>query len=102
MITDPRYATMSARTIHSNELNQMLKSTMHERTTQEWLDAFEGLDIPATRLHDLQSIQQDPHLQAVNFFEWLDHPSEGRICSMRPPTRAPSIPFRFCPGSCQT
>lgn len=86
LINDPRYATMSARTIHSNELNQMLKSTMHARTTQEWLDAFERLDIPATRLHDLQSIQQDPHLQAVNFFEWLDHPSEGRVCSMRPPT----------------
>jgi crotonobetainyl-CoA:carnitine CoA-transferase CaiB-like acyl-CoA transferase len=86
LINDPRYATMSARTIHSNELNQMLKSTMHSRTTQEWLDAFEELDIPATRLHDLQSIQQDPHLHAVKFFEWLDHPSEGRICSMRPPT----------------
>jgi len=86
LVNDPRYATMSARTIHSNELNQILKSTMHERTTQEWLDAFESLDIPATRLHDLQSIQEDQHLQAVHFFEWSDHPSEGRIRSMRPPT----------------
>jgi len=92
LISDPRYSSMSARTIHSNELNQILKNTMHERSTQEWLDIFEERDIPATRLHDLQSIQQDPHLQEVKFFEWLDHPSEGRICSMRPPTNWSATP----------
>ena len=86
LINDPRYATMSARTVHSNELNQILKSTMRQRTTQEWLDAFEGLDIPATRLHDLHSIQEDPHLQAVGFFEWGNQPGGGRICEMKPPT----------------
>ncbi len=86
LMEDPRYSTMSARTQHSNELNLILKATMRERTTQEWLDAFEAEDIPATRLHDLTSIQDDPHLKAVGFFEWVDHPSEGRICNMRPPS----------------
>jgi crotonobetainyl-CoA:carnitine CoA-transferase CaiB-like acyl-CoA transferase len=86
LIDDPRYSTMSARTEHSNELNLILKATMGERTTQEWLDAFDTEDIPATRLHDLQSIQEDSHLKAVGFFEWVDHPSEGCICNMKTPS----------------
>lgn len=93
LISDPRYASMSARTVHANELNQILKNTMRQRATQEWLQAFERLDIPATRLHDLQSIQEDPHLQAVGFFEWQNHPSEGRICHMRPTSNWSETPL---------
>src|SRR3546814_16030933 len=30
-------------------------------------------------LHTLESIFEDPHLQAVGLFQWEDHPSEGRM-----------------------
>jgi crotonobetainyl-CoA:carnitine CoA-transferase CaiB-like acyl-CoA transferase len=34
-------------------------------------------------MHDLESILQDPHLVATDFFPVVDHPTEGSIRSMR-------------------
>ena len=32
----------------------------------------------------LESLQQDPHLRDVGFFERVEHPTEGGIWNMRP------------------
>jgi crotonobetainyl-CoA:carnitine CoA-transferase CaiB-like acyl-CoA transferase len=37
-------------------------------------------------LHTLETIFDDPHLKAVNLFEWTDHPTEGRIRRVAVPT----------------
>ena len=37
-------------------------------------------------LHDLETIFEDPHLEAIGFFHWEDHPSEGRIRRVNVPT----------------
>jgi formyl-CoA transferase len=34
-------------------------------------------------MHDLESILEDPHLKATNFFPVVDHPTEGPIRSMK-------------------
>jgi crotonobetainyl-CoA:carnitine CoA-transferase CaiB-like acyl-CoA transferase len=34
-------------------------------------------------MHDLESMLQDPHLVATGFFPVVDHPSEGKIRSMK-------------------
>ncbi len=38
---------------------------------------------PSLPMHDLESILNDPHLVATDFFPVVDHPSEGRIRSMK-------------------
>ena len=35
-------------------------------------------------VHTLTSILDDPHLKAIDFFEAVEHPTEGPIRSMRP------------------
>ncbi|MGY4451222.1 crotonobetainyl-CoA:carnitine CoA-transferase CaiB-like acyl-CoA transferase [Bradyrhizobium sp. i1.3.1] len=37
-------------------------------------------------MHTLETILDDPHLQAVDFFRTVDHPVEGRIRQMRVPS----------------
>ncbi len=34
-------------------------------------------------MHDLESILEDPHLVATDFFRVVDHPSEGAIRNMK-------------------
>jgi crotonobetainyl-CoA:carnitine CoA-transferase CaiB-like acyl-CoA transferase len=55
---------------------------MRTRSTEEWLTFFDRADIPAMRLNSLESLLQDPHLRAVNFFEHAEHPSEGTVMQM--------------------
>ena len=53
------------------------------RTTAEWTELLEKADVPVMPMHDLESILQDPHLVATDFFPVVDHPSEGRIRNMK-------------------
>ena len=34
-------------------------------------------------MHDLESLLQDPHMVATDFFPVVDHPTEGRIRNMQ-------------------
>jgi len=90
--TDPRFANLTSRTVHAREIHQMLEEKLHDRTTAEWLAAFEKADIPAVKLHTLTSLVADEHLQRASLFKWVDHPSEGRIRTMRPTTQWSATP----------
>ena len=63
-----------------------------ERSTEEWLAICETLDIPATPLYALDDLVEHPHLKAVGMFQMEEHPSEGRIRNVRPPTRFADTP----------
>ncbi len=43
-------------------------------------------------MHDLQSILQDPHLVATDFFPVVEHPSEGKIRNMKVSARWSDTP----------
>ena len=53
------------------------------RTTAEWTALLDKADVPVMPMHDLESILQDPHLVATNFFPVVDHPTEGPIRNMK-------------------
>ncbi len=86
LLVDPRFADMGSRTQNVDALYAFVTETMATRTTAEWLEALEKADIPVMPLHTPSSLMQDPHLKEVGFFEWVEHPSEGRIRSMGIPT----------------
>jgi crotonobetainyl-CoA:carnitine CoA-transferase CaiB-like acyl-CoA transferase len=51
-------------------------------------------------MHDLESILQDEHLVATNYFPVVEHPSEGKIRSMKVSAKwsgTPSEPLRLAP-----
>jgi crotonobetainyl-CoA:carnitine CoA-transferase CaiB-like acyl-CoA transferase len=85
--SDPRVASLLARTTHAKELYREVGEHLQARTTAEWLEAFARHDIPAAPLHTLESVMEDPHLKATGFFQEIDHPTEGRVRQMRVPTR---------------
>ena len=84
--TDPRFADITARTANIDSLYEMIGEELKHRTTAEWLELLEKNDIPCMRPHTLETLMQDPHLADAEFFRWVDHPSEGRIRTMREPS----------------
>jgi len=97
---DRRFSTIGARTEHIHELYALVAQVMATRTTAEWTEAFEKADIPMMPMHTLDTLLKDPHLDDVGFFELHEHPTEGRIRSMRTPARwskTPPAPQRHAP-----
>lgn len=83
---DPRFKDMASRTANIDSLYEMVAEELKDRTTDEWLDLLGRHDIPCMRPHTLETLLEDPHLADAGFFRWEEHPSEGRIRTMREPS----------------
>lgn len=79
MAADPRYTTIAGRTEHIGFLYRFLGETFPTRPTAEWERLLAEADIPAIALATPDGLVDDPHMQAVDFFKLVEHPTEGRI-----------------------
>jgi crotonobetainyl-CoA:carnitine CoA-transferase CaiB-like acyl-CoA transferase len=86
LTTDPRFASVTTRTANIDSIYAEVAELFKTRTTAEWTKLLDDADIPVTPMHTMQTIFEDPHLVATKFFEYEDHPTEGRLRHMREPT----------------
>jgi crotonobetainyl-CoA:carnitine CoA-transferase CaiB-like acyl-CoA transferase len=86
--TDPRFATIAARTTNIDALYELAGELIALRTTQHWLDVCEGIAVPASPALSLDELVDDPHLNAVGFFSTLHDPALGDLCM-------PGVPVLF-------
>ena len=96
---DPRFRDIAARTSNVDAVLSYLSKVLLERTTSEWLRVFDQLDIPCAALNTLDSLIDDPHLNAVGFFKVIEHPTEGTIRTTVVPanwSQTPPSPSREC------
>ncbi len=89
---DERFATFAARTKHIQELYALIEKVVATKTVAEWLDLLAEANIPAMKVTDLNDVLDDEHLSSVDFFQILEHPSEGAYRSMRHPIYFESSP----------
>jgi crotonobetainyl-CoA:carnitine CoA-transferase CaiB-like acyl-CoA transferase len=86
-------ATLAQRARQIDAVYGMLADTFKERTTQHWLELFRKLGIPAAPLRTPDELFDNPHLNAVGFFE--------TVASDQGPVRFPGVPtwFSRTPGA---
>lgn len=99
-IRDCRFATIAERTRNINDLYALLADEMAKHTTQWWLKALSEKDIPAVPVKSPADLLDDVHLNARDFFQKVEHPTEGRIVSMMSPiqmSRSPMASVRLAP-----
>ena len=65
---------------------------MLKRTSAFWLEALEKGDIPVQRMNSIDDIVADPHLKAIGYLKTVEHPSEGRIRMLAPPSEWSETP----------
>jgi crotonobetainyl-CoA:carnitine CoA-transferase CaiB-like acyl-CoA transferase len=75
-----------ARNARVKELYADMAAITRTLTTDALLALCQRLDIPATRIHSIDSLPQHPHLQAVGLFQPQQHPTVGPITAVRPTT----------------
>ena len=84
---DPRLADAQTRSRHVAELYALVAECVARGTTADWLARLKAADIPCGPVNPLAELPQDEQLAAVDFFPISEHPSEGRIRTVRPPVR---------------
>ena len=92
LLNDPRVLDPKVRSEKIGELYELVAQLVNDWTTENLLNALKEGDIPhgeATQLFDLTN---DDHLQAVEFFQTHEHPTEGTIKLTSPPVKFSKTP----------
>jgi crotonobetainyl-CoA:carnitine CoA-transferase CaiB-like acyl-CoA transferase len=84
---DPRFNSVSARFENVKAYFAIRAAGLKEKTTAEWIEILDRLDVPAMPYNTLESLMEDPHLADAGFFQTLDHPTEGKVRNMRLPNK---------------
>ena len=83
----PEFDRLEDRAKQIDRVYGLLGGTFATRTSQEWLDLLEQLNIPAAPLRTTDELFSNAHLNAIGFFEEIDAP-QGRL-------RFPGVPTWF-------
>jgi crotonobetainyl-CoA:carnitine CoA-transferase CaiB-like acyl-CoA transferase len=86
MTLDARFASPEGRSRNYDAVYGFVADEMLKHPTAHWLEALERADIPVQRMNGLEDILRDPHLEAIGYFQPIEHPSEGRLLSMKVPS----------------
>jgi crotonobetainyl-CoA:carnitine CoA-transferase CaiB-like acyl-CoA transferase len=92
LLDDPRFTTLADRVANIDNTYEETAKTMLNRSTQEWLDLFGKTSVPTNAVHTLDSVIDDPHLKAVDFWQEIDHPTEGKLRMTRFPVTFSETP----------
>jgi crotonobetainyl-CoA:carnitine CoA-transferase CaiB-like acyl-CoA transferase len=95
MASDPDFATPEARSRNYDRIYGMVAGEMKKRSTQAWIEALEGADIPVQRMNSLADVMSDAHLEATGYFRTVEHPTEGRIKSLAVPSEWSESPPEY-------
>ena len=70
----------------------MQREAAMAHTVEEWMKLGDEHRIPIMRANTLDEVMVDPHLEAVEFFQEREHPTEGTWRAMKPPVKFSKTP----------
>ena len=84
---DAKFQTNSSRVANRVELEGMIETVSMQKTTQEWLEIFEGSGMPYAAINDIQATLNHAHTKARNMVIEVDHPECGTIKMVNTPVK---------------
>jgi crotonobetainyl-CoA:carnitine CoA-transferase CaiB-like acyl-CoA transferase len=82
-LNDERFLTVASRAKYVSEWFEIRGAALENKTTDEWLEVFRKVDLPAMPCHTLETLTNDPHLKAVELINFENHPTEGKTAVIR-------------------
>jgi CoA:oxalate CoA-transferase len=95
LIDDLRFRNGWLRTQHYQELAPILTEAMKARTTKEWVEELERLEIPCGPVNDIAQVASDPQIAARGMIIEVRHPEAGSF-------KVVNNPFKFSRTPCRT
>ena len=85
IMADERFSDPGNRVQHIDELYGIIEEVAPRHTTAEWVSFCDDRSIPCMPVVDIDDLEADPHVQAVDLFQDGVHPTEGRYRLVRRP-----------------
>lgn len=85
--TDERFLTNALRVKNRKVLESLMTKVTKLKTTEEWLQIFEGRPFPYAAVNDIKTTLNHPHTLARNMVVSVDHPSCGPIKLVNSPVK---------------
>ncbi|KAI0020506.1 CoA-transferase family III domain-containing protein [Xylariomycetidae sp. FL0641] len=85
--SDPKYSVNSQRVANRDELETEIEKISVQKTTQEWLEVFEGSGMPYAAVNDVQDTLNHEHTKARHMVIELEHDQCGQIKMVNTPVK---------------
>ncbi|KAI1846628.1 hypothetical protein JX266_007201 [Neoarthrinium moseri] len=85
--TSPKYSINAQRVANRVELEAEIEAITAQRTTQEWLEVFEGKGMPYAAVNDVQGTLNHEHTKARNMVVEMEHGECGPIKMVNTPVK---------------
>ncbi|MDZ7729512.1 MAG: CoA transferase [Dehalococcoidia bacterium] len=90
---DTRFATEASRKANEDALDQLVASWVEGHKAEEAMDLLQSHGVPAGVVQNAQDmLDRDPHMQARQYYQYLDHPETGRAAYDGFPARMAKTP----------
>ena len=92
VMNDPRFATFAGRQKNVRLVWDEIERQVGLKTNAEWIRLLGPEDIPFSQVNDIEDLPNDPHLKAVDFWQFPEHPTEGTLRMARNPLQMSASP----------
>jgi crotonobetainyl-CoA:carnitine CoA-transferase CaiB-like acyl-CoA transferase len=90
---DAKFATLDARKANEDELEANVTAWTRERTPEELMELLQSKGVPAGVVQNSRDVlDNDAHLKARGYYQYLDHPETGRSAHDGAPFRLSKTP----------
>jgi len=79
LLGDPRFTDNRERYAHKDEVDELLKPWIAERTKREVMETLGRAGIPAGAVFDTNELMNDPFLRERGMFATVQHPVRGEV-----------------------
>ena len=99
LLRDPRFASLTARVAHADEINDIVGEWVRQHTADEIEQILVAAQVPVTRAHSIAAISADPHYAAREDIVTVDDPSIGPVRMQAVYPRLSATPGRIQRGA---
>ncbi len=79
IMQDPRFSTFAGRQKNVSTVWGEIERQVARKTNGEWLQLLGAEDIPFSVVNSIEDLPNDPHLNAIDFWKIMEHPTEGSL-----------------------
>ena len=79
LIGDERYETARDRFERKDEINAMLEPWTMSRTKAEAMETIGSAGVPCSAVYDTVELSENPDFEERGIFQWIDHPTRGKV-----------------------